>query len=209
LGREIIALSQSVCINVELRDVAAPLLRELSDECHESVYLTVLDGDYALYLYAVESSRRLRARTAVGDRAHLHCTGVGKAILSCLPRTEVDAVAARSGLPRYTSATITGLEDLHRELEDTRRRGYSVDRAEHEQGSYCVGAPILNRSGQVLAACSLSGADPEIVRSRLPELSAHVTYAAQEIARSLGYIPSRSTAIVAAPVKRVNGAGRG
>jgi DNA-binding IclR family transcriptional regulator len=208
LGREIIALSQAVCINVELRDVAAPLLRELSDVCHESVYLTVLDGDFALYLYAVESSRRLRARTAVGDRAHLHCTGVGKAMLSHLPRPEVEAIAARSGLPRFTETTITDLDGLHRELEETRRRGYSIDRGEHEEGSFCIGAPIFNRYGQALAACSLSGADPEIVGDRLPELAAHVLYTAQEISRSLGFIPNRSAAVVAAPVAYGNGAGR-
>ena len=72
LGPAIIALTQAVRINVELRDVAAPLLRALAEACRESVYLTVLDGDCALYIYAVESSDRLRARSAVGDRVHLH-----------------------------------------------------------------------------------------------------------------------------------------
>ncbi len=72
LGTAVIVMTQSVRVNVELRDRAAPHLRELADQCAESVYLTIRDGDYVLYIYAIESSRRLIARTAVGDRAYLH-----------------------------------------------------------------------------------------------------------------------------------------
>ena len=62
LGTAIIALTQAVRVNVELRDRAAPLLRELADACRESVYLTVLDRDHCLYIYAIESPKRLLAR---------------------------------------------------------------------------------------------------------------------------------------------------
>lgn len=68
LGTALIPLTQAVRVNVELRDRAAPLLRELADATRESVYLTVRDGDFALYIYAVESPRRLLARTAYGCR---------------------------------------------------------------------------------------------------------------------------------------------
>ncbi|MBN1135619.1 MAG: helix-turn-helix domain-containing protein, partial [Anaerolineae bacterium] len=74
LGTAIVPLTQAVRINVELRDRAAPLLRRLADAARQSVYLTVLDDDYGLYIYAVESPHRLLARTAVGDRVALHCT---------------------------------------------------------------------------------------------------------------------------------------
>src|SRR5690606_23948422 len=82
LGTAVIMLTQKVRVNVELRDRAAPYLRELADQCDESVYLALPHGDSVLYIYAIESSRRLIARTAVGDLAHLHSTGVGKAILA-------------------------------------------------------------------------------------------------------------------------------
>ncbi|MBK8021277.1 MAG: IclR family transcriptional regulator [Chloroflexi bacterium] len=90
LGKKIIALTQNVQVNVELRDRAAPLLRALADASRESVYLTVRDGDAVLYIYAIESSQRLMARTAVGDHAPLYCTSVGKAIIAYLPPEEID-----------------------------------------------------------------------------------------------------------------------
>jgi IclR family transcriptional regulator, acetate operon repressor len=199
LGAEIVALTQAVRINVELRDLAAPLLRELSDACRESVYLAVLDGAFCLYIYAVESPRRLRARTAVGDRAHLHCTAVGKAMLSCLEPVAVAQIVAQAGLPRFTMVTITDLPKLEEELERTRVRGYALDHGEHEPGNYCVGAPIFNRRGQVIAACSVAGTDPAIVDGKLADYATHVLFAAQEISRYLGYLPARAAAVVAAP----------
>ena len=82
LGTGLISLTQGVRVNVELRDRAAPLLRQLADDTRESVYLTVLDAGQSLYIYAVESPRRLLARSVVGERVPLHCTGVGKATLA-------------------------------------------------------------------------------------------------------------------------------
>ena len=203
LGAAIIALSQGVRVNVEIRNRAAPLLRELADSSHESVYLTTLDGSQSLYIYAVESPRRLLARTAVGERLPLHCTAVGKAILSHMSRDEVVAIARDVGLASYTSATITGIAALLKELEATRARGYSLDRGEHEEGTFCIGAAIFDEKGKAVGACSASGIDPEIIGARLPDLSAWVMHTAQEISRRMGYVPDRPGKIVARPPVKV------
>ncbi len=201
LGTAVVALTQAVRVNVELRDRAAPLLRELADQCRESVYLTVLDGNYALYIYAVESPNRLMARTAVGDRAHLHCTSVGKAMLAYLPADEVEAIVARVGLPASSERTITRLDDLREELAATRARGFAIDNQEHELRTFCIGAPIFDAAGRVIAACSMSGADPEIVGRRLPELSQRVREVAQEASRRMGFVPSRQAVVLASAVR--------
>ena len=197
LGTAIVALTQAVRVNTELRDRAAPLLRQLADSCRESVYLTVLDGDYCLYIYAVESPGRLLARTAIGDHALLHCTAVGKAILAHLPASQMETIVARTGLPASTEATITDLASLQEELEQTRRRGYSLDRQEHEPSTYCIGAPIFDAASRVVGACSISGLDPEITGTRLPELAQRVQYTAQEISRRMGYVPPRRALVIA------------
>ena len=188
LGTALIPMTQAVRVNVELRDRAAPLLRKLADACRESVYLTVRDGDHALYIYAVESPRRLLARTAIGERVLLHCTAVGKAILAALPPAEIEVFMERQGLPAFTDLTITQPDALLGELTLTRERGFAIDRGEHEEGTYCVGAAIFDRQGCVLGACSVSGTDPEIIGQRLPELSAQVMHVADEISRRMGYV---------------------
>jgi DNA-binding IclR family transcriptional regulator len=191
LGKAVVALTQAVRVNVELRDRAAPLIRELADVCRESVYLTVRDGDCCLYIYAVESPRRLMARTAIGERVELHCTALGKAILSQLDPSESRAIIDRVCAQAHTPTTLTDKDRLCEELAHTRQRGYALDVEEHEPGTFCVGAPILDHSGQVIGACSISGPDAEIVTTRCPEFASRVLFTAQEISRRMGYVPPR------------------
>lgn len=205
LGTAALMLTQNIRVNVEVRDPAAPFLRQLADATNESVYLTVKDGDFALYIYAVESPRRLLARTAVGDRAHLHATSVGKAILAGLSADEVRAVIARTGLPAYTAATIVTEAALFAALDDIRVRGYATDRGEHEPGTYCIGAPILGMRGRVVGSCSLSGTDPEIVGARREELALLVTRATQQISRLMGYVPASPGKLAGVPHLVPNG----
>jgi DNA-binding IclR family transcriptional regulator len=199
LGTSVIVLAQSARVNVEIRDRAAPLLRQLADLSNESTYLTVREQDHVLYIYAVESPRRLLARTAVGDRVPMYCTSVGKAILAYLDKSEVAEIVERTGLKPFTPNTLTELEKLLEDLSLTRQRGYALDRSEHELNVYCVGAPIFGSDGQVFGACSVSGIDPEILHSRLPELSNQVILTAQDISRRMGYVPTKLSQLMALP----------
>ena len=195
---EVDGLSVSYCFAYEelgVRDPAAPLLRELADYARESVYLTIKDGDHALYIYAVESPQRLLARTAVGDRVPLHCTSVGKAMLAFLTEQELEEIVGSVGLPTFTENTLDHIEALAEELARTRQRGYSLDREEHEVKTFCIGAPIFDRTGQVIAACSISGSSPAIVLDRLNDLSAQVVHTAQEISRRMGFVPTRVSSL--------------
>jgi DNA-binding IclR family transcriptional regulator len=196
LGTAIISLAQSARVNAELRDRAAPLLRELADVVKESVYLTYLDGDDVLYIYAIETPNRLMARSAVGDRVPPHCTGVGKAILAAFPDSKVEEIVQRTGLPRFTDYTITDREALKHEMEQTRQRGYSIDNQGHESGIFCVGAVIRSGHGAPIGACSISGLDPEIIGKRAAALSADLLYTAQEISRHMGYVPATPSMLV-------------
>ncbi len=189
LGPAIIALTQAVRINVELRDVAAPLLRALAEACRESVYLTVLDGDCALYIYAVESSDRLRARSAVGDRVHLHCTSVGKAMLSALEPEEVKAILARAGMPRFTDTTIVEPTRLLRELRASAAAAMPSTAANTKSTITASARP----SSTAAAGHRRAAFRAATRRSWAPgcRISSRVVYAAQEISRYMGHLPAR------------------
>lgn len=196
LGTAVISLSQAARVNAELRDRAAPLLRRCADIVKESVYLIYFEGDHILYIYAIETPSRLMARSAIGDRVQMHCTGVGKAVLAALPQQQVEEIIARQGMPAFTPYTITSLDALLENLEATRKRGYSIDNQEHELGTYCVGAVIRDNHGRPIGGCSISGRDPEIIGSRAQALSVDLLYTAQEISRRMGYVPSTPSLLV-------------
>ena len=102
-------------------------------------------------------------------------------------------------LKPITENTLTNLESLLRDLNLTRQRGYSLDHAEHESNVFCIGAPIYGGDSSVIGACSVSGVDPEIVGSRLSELSNQVVYTAQEISRRMGFVPQKLSQLFSFP----------
>ena len=105
----------------------------------------------------------------MGKRLDLHSTAVGKALIAHLPEEKVLSLVRGRGLPRYNENTITSFRRLQQELEETRRRGFSVDEGEDEIGGRCVGAPIFVAPGEVIAAVSIAGSseliNPEDVTS--------------------------------------------
>ena len=121
---------------------AAPVLTDLVEAAGETANLAVLDGDRAVYVAQMPSWHTVRKFTEIGRRVPLHCTGVGKALLSTLPDHQVDALLARSGLPAMTSTTITDPAVLRAELATARTCGYVRDEGEQEVGVRCVAAPV-------------------------------------------------------------------
>jgi len=189
LGLKLLELGYTVRHNLELSRVSPPLLKRLNESLDETVQLTILNGDEVLYLEGFESSKQLRTFFALGDRAFLHCTAVGKAILAFLPGSEIERIIAGKGLKKYTSNTLVDKERLLEDLRATVARGYSIDNMEHEEGVRCVAAPIRNREGRVIASVSVSGPANRIMPERDAEIAEQVIKTAGEISRRLGYQP--------------------
>lgn len=194
LGLRLVELARGAERGLEVRQVAHPLIEKLRDELNETVQLTILDGEEILYVDGCESTRQLRTFFQFGDRAPLHCTALGKAILANLPADEIERRLRRRTLKAYTSETLTDPQALRRELERTAARGYSVDDMEHEEGVRCVGAPIRDREGRAIASISASGPAQRLAPGRDREIARRIVAAAEEISRRLGYRPGKGGA---------------
>jgi DNA-binding IclR family transcriptional regulator len=194
LGLRLVELARAANQHLEVRQVARPLIEKLRDELNETVQLTILDGEEILYVDGCESSRQLRTFYQFGDRAPLHCTALGKAILANLPTDEIERRLRRRTLKAYTPATLTDPQELRRELARTAARGYSVDDMEHEEDVRCVGAPIRDREGRAFASISVSGPAHRLRPGRDREIARQLIAAAEEISRALGYLPGKGGA---------------
>ncbi len=171
LGMGIFALCQSVGDSFNVRRIVMPFMQEIADQTGEMVYLAVPHDDEILYLeamYPVESFNLMRV--ILGERAQMYCTGIGKAILACLPEPIQEEYIGRE-LVAYTENTITDRDTLREELRKTRERGYSIDNMEHEFGVKCVGMPIFNRKGEVEAAISVSGPSLRFSQEKIEEIA--------------------------------------
>jgi DNA-binding IclR family transcriptional regulator len=189
LGLKLFELGKQAQANLEVSKVAIPSLRGLHEQLDETVHLTVLDGKEVLYTECFESTKRLRTYSVIGIRAPLHCTAVGKAILAYLDEGEIEEVIQSMGLPKFTENTITDRQRLNGEMKQIRDRGFATDDMEHEDGVCCVGAPVRNHTGKVIASISVSGPSQRMSSSRLEEIAPLVMDRAAEISRRLGYKP--------------------
>jgi len=154
LGSRLIGLG--VAAEQLLAAGAQPYLVELVRLSGETANLAVQEGDHVAYVAQVPSPHRLRMFAEVGNRAPLHSTGVGKALLAHQPPAEVDRILARTGLPARTPRTITDPAAFRRELDRIAARGYALDNGEEEVGVRCLAVPVRGPHG-VLAALSVSG----------------------------------------------------
>lgn len=192
LGNAILRITQGVLDNVEIRDRAAPILRQLADDVSESIYLAVPDGDRVLYIYAIESSHRLQARSVLGDRANFHSTAIGKAVLAFSPTDLQDSIGAVNQLSAQTQNTITDPTRLREELDQIRQLGYATDCEENEIRTFCLGAPVFGSAGNLVASCSISGDTMAILNDRREELAKKLLHASMEVSQHMGYLPTRS-----------------
>lgn len=147
-----------------LTGAARPVLEELSAATRETVHLAELKDRRIIYVDKVEGARPVRMGSMIGKTGPLYCTGVGKAILAFLPESEREALLEQMDFQPFTANTITSAEAMAEEIAGIRRSGYAVDDCEHEEGVFCVAAPILDYRGFSIAGISISGAEVYIRR---------------------------------------------
>jgi len=184
LGIRLLELGNLVKGRITIRDAAMPLMRQLHDALGESINLGVRQGDEIVYVERTSSGRSsIRVVHLVGARAPLHVTAVGKLYLAEEGADKWREYARRTGLPRFTAASIVDLSVLERELQRIRRDGVAFDNEEIEQGLRCIAAPIRDDSGELVAGLSISAPadrhDPgwaKLLRQTAEAISAAIGY---------------------------------
>lgn len=186
LGLRIFELGGLVMQQMNLWDEALPFLEGLVHDTGETGHLAVLDGGEAIYIERVEARRALRVPSAIGRGYPAHATNLGKVLLADLAPERVEEIVTERGLAAYTPHTITDLDRLASELERIRALGYAVDNEEYDEGLRCIGAPVRDHSGHVVAAVGIGGPVTRITPDRVDELAEVVMTAARGLSRRLG-----------------------
>src|SRR5258706_8460985 len=131
--------------DVDLVSVAGPRLRKLCADTHESAQLAVFDSGFVVYVDKVDSPQPLKAVTSIGSRVPASVTSTGKAMLAWMQGEALDRAMAQ--VKRYTPLTMTRRKDIERDLEETRERGYSVNRGEFRVGGCGIAPPVRAPGG--------------------------------------------------------------
>ncbi len=184
IGVGAVSLGSAYLNNLDLRTVAQPILSQLAAVSKETVHLMVYSDGQVVYVDKISGSSPIQMASRVGDRAAVHSTASGKAILAHQPAEEFDRVVA-AGLPRRTPRTLVSADQLAEELVKIRERGLAVDDIENEEGIRCVASPVFDHTDAVVAAVSVSG-PAERIGDQMQELAGPVRSAANQISEHLG-----------------------
>ncbi|MCM3569253.1 IclR family transcriptional regulator [Neobacillus mesonae] len=190
LGYKFLDISSKLLDSIDLRSEAKPFLRELEQETNEVIHLVVFDRGEVVYIEKLEGNETLRMHSKVGKRAPMHCTSVGKAIMSHLPTSVVLEILERKGMPKHTDKTITDQDSLLKELMKVKQKGYALDMEENEYGIRCIAAPIFDHAGNVCASISISGPAFRMTDERLGLLSHKMIEVGNRISLRLGFTGS-------------------
>ncbi|GAA4122775.1 SMP-30/gluconolactonase/LRE family protein [Aminobacter aganoensis] len=186
LAPRIFEWAHRVWDNFDLRGAAEPELGRLRDMTGEAVRLGVLDAASVLYIDQREAPQALRLNNGVGGRVAPHASGIGKAILAHLTLERRRALLADSELQRLTSSTIVDMEELSRQLDLIKARGYAISLNEQNSGISSVAAPVLDHRGEPIGAIGIVGPSSRLPEDRLHALGRDVIEAARRTAGNFG-----------------------
>jgi DNA-binding IclR family transcriptional regulator len=189
LSLKLFSLGSAVVERMDLRKVTASILQELVDATGETANLGTIQGDEAVYIECLHGPHPVTVNTWPGKRLPLHSTALGKALLAWLPEDEARSILSIREIPAFSTNLAASMDRLFAELADVRAQQYAVDNEEDAPGMRCVGAPVFDHTGRVVAAISLTAPVQRMPIENMPEVAVLVVESARRISQRLGFAP--------------------
>jgi len=187
LGLRFLNIATKIIDSIDIREIAHPYLTELEKITGEAIHLTTFDGKNVVYIDKIESEKPIRMYSKIGNIAPMHCTAVGKVILTFQKKEKINEIIKKIKFIRYTKNTITDEKRLRNCLEETKKCGYAVDDSEYEEAICCIAAPIRDYSKRVNSAVSISAVVSRMNFSDLLSFKDVLLEKSSLISESLGF----------------------
>ena len=172
---------------LDLLEISRPYTKMLMESVNEVVHLIIREETDIVYIDKVEANNTISMASRIGKRNPLYCTATGKAILAFLPEDEVLKVWNSSKIVKLTKNTNIDFILFKKELQEVKKNGYAIDDEENEIGVKCVGAPIFDMNGDVVAAISVTGPVTRITDDKIDFISNEVMQCTNLISKEMGY----------------------
>ncbi|ADG07009.1 IclR family transcriptional regulator [Kyrpidia tusciae] len=184
LGPTLARWAENYVPHSRYRELIRPYLEQLNRATKEAVQLAAMEGNRAVIIDKMDSAYLVRAVAWIGRRSPLHCSSLGKALLSMAPQPFIDEyLSAR--LEKITPLSVTDPKAIADMIQEVREKGYAMDKGELEEGLWCIGVPVwLDET--VSLAISVSGPAQRMAKKRdyviqlLREVQKEITKAFRE-----------------------------
>ncbi|CAN5384060.1 IclR family transcriptional regulator [soil metagenome] len=186
LGVKLYELGATYVSKLDVVEVGRPHLEALMAQTGLTSHMGSIYAQRTLFIDKIEPASFVRFSTFPGMRSDVHISSLGKAIAAFLDEADLVAIIETIGLGKYTDRSITTELGFREELQRVRILGYSVEDEEGELGIRCIGAPVFDNRGYVIAAVSVCGLVSQISELDYPRLGAVVRQMANTISRAMG-----------------------
>lgn len=188
VGRPLFALAASALDEIEMVNLATPVLEELSRETGEASHFAVRMGDAVVVIARTGGPGAFQLADRVGVVRPAHCTAVGKAILAALQPDQLKRFLNRSGMTPSTPKSITEIPLLMREIEEVKRTGIAIDDGEFNIEVRCLAVPVADFTGKIVGALGISGPVWRLSRQLLQSQAKIVQATAARLGREFGAV---------------------
>jgi IclR family pca regulon transcriptional regulator len=162
LTPRVLTLAGAYLASNAVSDIVQPALERLTGEIGEACSAAVLDGAEVVMIAHASPNRMLPVAAQIGLRLPALSTSLGRILVAAFDDDEVDALLARTTVPKLTAATVTDKAALRRAILRARADGFSLVDQEAEAGFRSISVPLKRRDGRTIAALNV-GAHTERV----------------------------------------------
>jgi DNA-binding IclR family transcriptional regulator len=187
IGTELYELSKKVFKGGDIAMVARPFLENLVSLVDETTFLCIRETTAAKVLDTIEAKKALKISSPVGTRFPITASVLCKAFLSPMDDESIKMFLEEKGLPEYTENSITDINEFLKEIDKTRKMGYSLDLEEYLKGVRAVATLIYSSSVPVGAICVI-GFSTSMYDDKLPSIIQHLKNTSQRISERLSQL---------------------
>jgi DNA-binding IclR family transcriptional regulator len=179
-------LGMKLYTRFELRARARSHLELLCRESEQTCQLQVPYNNRTLVLDTVNPDLLAYYHAAPGGIYYYHPNAFGKAILAFMPENKVKAILPAK-MHRMTDNTIVDRGEFMAQLESIRKTGLAYDDEEYTIGIFCIGSPVFDAEGSIVAGLGTTGLSSWFDRHKRPIIEKKVLACAYRVSRDIGY----------------------
>ena len=187
VGLKLIEAASVYLNSLELHTEARPYISRIAHDLGLTSHLGIIEGDQVVYIERMDMISSIQLYHQIGLRVPAYTSSLGKCLLSAYSHEELELVMKDCTFQKFTDKTITSFEEFRKEMHEVRKKGWAIDDQESEEDHRCIGAPIFDYRGDIIAAVSASGSLSQLPDERIEAVAEYLKSTALEISREMGY----------------------
>lgn len=173
--------------NLNIAEVARPIMEEISASTQEGVYISMLtDEGQMVFLDKIESTLPVRPFVQLGSFHPTYCVANGKALLSMMSKEQVNKILPAE-LKAHTENTITDRDELFANLKESRKLGYAINYGEYRSDLSGIAATVFDHNGKAIASIGVVVPTSRLTDDLIRELGEMLVKGGQSISLALGW----------------------